>query len=166
MLRNLAAQRDDNNYAATAYYTSYHQLYSPLKCKLVLSTTAAYKYIYAIIITISLTLIPHYLSALLARPGKKTYYKYIHTYVLPNQIHQKGSISTSNKHRWCCFKKKKKKICDCDSFLVRLYTISELVALRPSCAKIMALECPPKYVPINIHECIIHLVTKIKVEWP
>ena len=104
MLRNLAAQRDDNNYAATAYYTSYHQLYSPLKCKLVLSTTAAaynyiYIYIYAIIITISLTLIPHYLSALLARPGKKTYYKYIHTYVLPNQIHQKGSISTSNKHR-------------------------------------------------------------------
>lgn len=47
MLRNLAALRDDdNNYAATAYYTSYHQLYSPLKCKLVLSTTAAYKYIY------------------------------------------------------------------------------------------------------------------------
>ena len=81
MLRNLAAQRDDNNYAATAYYTSYHQLYSPLKCKLVLSTTAAaYKYIYAIIITISLTLIPHYLSALLARPGKKNLLQ-IYTYI-------------------------------------------------------------------------------------
>ena len=101
MLRNLAAQRDDNNYAATAYYTSYHQLYSPLKCKLVLSTTAIVAYHIYINIYHHYHHFPNINPPLsfspFGPPRKKTYYNiYIRTYSQTKSIRKEVYLHRIN----------------------------------------------------------------------